>query len=619
MDKNTITGLLLIVLVIFGFTWYGQPSQEQIAEQVRQDSIASAQLKQEQQEEENSFNPQESKEKIDSSALFFAHRSGNGQPVVLENKFVQITLNTKGGTVEKVMMKNYLNQQKQPVVLMDKTQSQLNLLFDTKSDNLRTSDFVFSAIDQDSTHVTMRLEDVTHGHLDIVYSLQPDGYMLTMNVRAVNMQNVFLSNTNTLGLLWKDKAYQQEKGYDFESRYATLTYKETKGGTDYLSETKEDKEKPEKALDWVAFKNQFFSCVLISHQDFTNCTLTSKPEEKGSGFLKTYQARMETAFDPTGLQPTELQMYLGPNDFNLLKHTNKQGTVKKNELELEELVYLGWPLFRWINRWFILYLFDWLSGWGLSMGIVLLLLTVIVKVIVYPTNKKSYISSAKMRVLKPKIEVIAQKYPNPEDAMKKQQETMQLYSQYGVSPMGGCLPMMIQMPIFIALFNFVPNAIQLRGESFLWADDLSAYDDIISWGTDIWLIGDHLSLFCILFTVSQFINTWITMRQQGDQFSGEQAQQMKMMQKMMLFMPLMFFFILNNYSSGLNYYYFLSGLTTILIMWYLRWKTDDAKLLAKLEAYYEQHKNDPKKTKGFAARLEALQKMQEAQQRQNHK
>lgn len=615
MDKNTITGLILIVLVILGFSWFGQPSQEQIAEQLRQDSIAAVEQQLERQKDEASMLGNDHVvSTTDSSAIFFAHRSGEETHVVLENSLVKVTLNTKGGTPEEAVLKNYLNQQKEQVVLFDKTQSQLNFLFDTKNENIRTSDFFFTPIDQDSTHVTMRLEDPVQGKMDIVYSLQPDGYMLTMNVRAVDMKNVFSSNTSTLSLVWNDRAYQQEKGYDFESRYATLTYKEKNGGTDYLSETKDDKETPEKALDWVAFKNQFFSCVIIAHQDFTDCTLISKPEEKSSGFLKTYQARMQTAFDPTGMQPTQLQMYVGPNDFNLLKKTNEQGTVKKSELELEELVYLGWPLFRWINRWFILYLFDWLNGWGLSMGIVLLLLTVIVKVIVYPTNKKSYISSAKMRVLKPKIEVIAQKYPNPEDAMKKQQETMQLYSQYGVSPMGGCLPMMIQMPIFIALFNFVPNAIQLRGESFLWADDLSSYDDVISWGTDIWLIGDHLSLFCILFTISQFINTWITMRQQGDQFSGEQAQQMKMMQKMMLFMPLMFFFVLNNYSSGLNYYYFLSGLTTILIMWYLRWTTDDAKLLAKLEAYHEQHKNDPKKTSGLAARLEALQKMQEAQQ-----
>ena len=249
------------------------------------------------------------------------------------------------------------------------------------------------------------------------------------------------------------------------------------------------------------------------------------------------------------------------------------------------------------------------------MGLVLLLLTIIVKILVYPTTKKSYLSSAKMRVLKPQVDEIGRKYPKQEDAMKKQQEMMQLYSQYGVSPMGGCLPMLIQTPIWIALFNFVPNAIELRGEPFLWADDLSAYDDVISWGTHIWLIGDHLSIFCLLFCLTNIINTWISMRQQQNQMSSEQAQQMKMMQYMMYAVPVMFFFMFNNYSSGLCYYYFLSGLTSILIMWVLRKRTDDAKLLAKLEAYRQQHKNDPRKTTGLAARLEALQKMQEQQTR----
>lgn len=620
MDKNSIIGFVLIILVIFGFSWYGQPSQEEIAEQMRRDSIAASQIS-----ESNSLTSEDTSVRdnpptpVDSNAIFFSHRSGEGEKIVLENAQVAITLNTKGGTIERVTLKNYLNQEKTPVTLLDETQQKLQFMLDTKAENLRSADLVFHAIDVDSTHVTMRLEDPVRGHFDIVYSLQEDGYMLNMDIRAVGMEQVFSTNTQSINLIWNDKIYQQEKGYDFESRYATLTYKVKGAGSDNLKETADDEKDLNEALDWVAFKNQFFSAVLIAHQDFTGVKLISIPEEKGTGYLKSYSARLTTTFDPTGANATNLQMYLGPNDFNLLKSTNNQGTIKKADLELEELVYLGWPLFKWINRWFILYLFDWLSSWGLSMGAVLFLLTIIVKVLVYPTNKKSYISSAKMRVLKPKIDVIAQKYPNPEDAMKKQQETMQLYSQYGVSPMGGCLPMLIQMPIFIALFNFVPNAIQLRGQSFLWADDLSAYDDVINWGTDVWIIGDHLSLFCILFTVTQFVNTWITMRQQQNQFSGEQAQQMKMMQYMMLFMPLMFFFVLNNYSSGLNYYYFLSGLTTILIMWYLRFTTDDKMLLAKLEAYYEQHKNDPKKTSGLAARLAAIQKMQEEQAKMQRK
>ena len=274
---------------------------------------------------------------------------------------------------------------------------------------------------------------------------------------------------------------------------------------------------------------------------------------------------------------------------------------------MEDLVYLGWPLFRWINRWFTINLFDWLSGWGLNMGLVLLFMTIIVKIIVYPATYKSYMSSAKMRVLKPYVDEINKKYPKPEDAMKKQQETMALYSRYGVSPMGGCLPMLIQMPVFIALFNFVPNAIELRQQSFLWAADLSTYDDVITWGFHIPLLGEHLSLFCLLFSLSNIINTFIMMKQQD---TGANPQ-MAAMKWMMYLMPVMFIFIFNSYSSGLNYYYFISGLISILIMVVLRKTTDEKALLAKLEARMIANKNNPKKRSSMMEKLAALQKEQE--------
>jgi YidC/Oxa1 family membrane protein insertase len=245
------------------------------------------------------------------------------------------------------------------------------------------------------------------------------------------------------------------------------------------------------------------------------------------------------------------------------------------------------------------------------MGIVLLLLTILVKLIVYPLQRKSYISSANMRVLRPKVDEINKKYPKPEDAMMKQQEMMQLYSQYGVSPMGGCLPMLIQMPVWIALFNFIPNAIELRGQSFLWADDLSTYDDIINWGTDLWLIGDHISLFCVLWCVSTFGNTWISMRQQKDTMMPEQQQAMGMMKWFSYLMPVIFFFSFNGYSAGLNYYYFLSGLIGILMMWYLKKTTDDKKLLQKLEERYARKKANPKKASSMMEKLQALQERQQ--------
>ncbi len=627
MDKNTITGFVLIALVIIGFSWYGSPSEAERMEMARQDSLRQVQLETEKQQEiqqQQAAQQATAEMRADSSALFFDHLNGTEKDVTLKNEFIEVVLGTKGGAVKAAtIMSGSGIKTGSPVQIIDAS-NQMHMMISGKQDNIDTRNYYFTPTAQTDSTVTMRLTQADGATLDIAYTLHPGSYMLDINVSARHMGKYFEPGTKTMYLQWEKDAKMLEKGYDFENQYSSLTYKIKGDDVDNLSEMEADKEEPAEALDWVAFKNQFFSCILIGHQDFTNATLESTPQQKQKSpvryesVMKHYAASMQTAFDISGTQPTQLQLYIGPNDFHQLKETNNQGTVK-TDLELEELIYFGWPLFKWINRFFILYLFDWLNGWGLPMGVVLLLLTIIVKVLVYPTTKKSYISSAKMRVLKPQIDALSAKYPKQEDAMKKQQEMMQIYSQYGVSPMGGCLPMLLQTPIWIALFNFVPNAIELRGESFLWADDLSAYDDLIRWNADLWLIGDHLSIFCVLFCLTNIINTWISMRQQQNQMSGEQAQQMKMMQYMMYIMPLMFFFMFNEYSSGLCYYYFLSGLTSILIMWYLRKSTDDAKLLAKLEAYRQQHKNDPKKASSLAARLEALQKMQEEQARMKKK
>ena len=340
------------------------------------------------------------------------------------------------------------------------------------------------------------------------------------------------------------------------------------------------------------------------------------------GYLKQYEAKLKAFFDPSGNKPSEFEFYYGPNDFRLLKRVEKESAFGK-ELEMQRLVYLGWPLFRIINRWFTIYVFDFLTGLNINMGIVLILITLLLKFITFPMVKKSYMSSAKMRVLKPKLEAATAQYNKPEDQMQKQQAMMAEYSKYGVSPLSGCLPMLIQMPIWIAMFNFVPNAIQLRGQSFLWISDLSTYDPIIEWNSNIWLIGDHLSLTCILFCVSNILYSWMTMRQQRDQMVGQQAEQMKMMQWMMYLMPLMFFFMFNDYSAGLNFYYFISLFFSAAIMWVLRKTTDDEKLLKILEAKYEENKKNPKKMTGMIARMQALQEMQrqqlEKQRQQNRR
>ena len=645
MDKNTVTGFILMALVLILFSWYSRPSKEQIQAQHERDSIAAVQRAEaEKAEAEAALTvPEGSPEGFapDSTSLIFAAAQGTEQLITLENDLVRITINTHGGVIEEAELKNYKDQQKEPVRLLTKKDAQMVLSLATKQENIVSSDLYFQPVTVPGGSVTVPEGSVTvpegsvtvpegsslllrlplaSGSLDIEYTLRPDAYMVDMIVRANGIADLFTPSMKTLDIAWNDRARQLEKGFDFENRYACIRYHAIDGDTDNLSETSDKEKDIDEPLDWVAFKNQFFSAVLISQQQLTNAHLKSQVYKKGQGYLKNYEATMQTAFDPTGAQPTQLQMYLGPNDFHTLKAHNKLSLNADKDLELEDLVYLGWPIVRWINRWFIIYLFDWLKGFGLHMGLVLLLLTLIVKALVYPATKKSYMASARMRVLKPKIDELNAKYPKQEDAMKKQQEMMQLYSQYGVSPMGGCLPMLIQMPIWIALFNFVPNAIELRGQSFLWADDLSAYDDVIRWGKDVWLIGDHLSIFCVLFCVMQIANTWISMKQQQNAvMSPEQEQSMKMMKWMMYLMPIMFFFMFNTYSSGLNYYYFLSGLTSILIMWFLRKTTDDKKLLAQLEAYKAKNANNPKKTSGMAARLEALQKMAEEQQRQQKK
>ncbi len=628
MDKNNIIGFVLIALVLIGFTWYQQPSAEEQRAAFVQDSIAQVtKAKAEKQAKLAEAARQKAiKQAIaeDTTSLFYNALRGQAESIVLKNEKIELTLNTKGATIEKAVIKGFDDYKgNKEITLFDGEDQKLSYTLSAKETNISTSDlyFVPSAV-TDST-VTFTAEAAQGKSLTIEYRLGAD-YMLHMKMYAEGMQGLFAPGTQTMDVNWKDKCRQQEKGFMFENRYATLTYHNTDGGTDYLSETSAEEDEPtEEKTDWIAFKNQFFSAVMIAKDNFDKgALLTSVPQEKGSGYLKQYEAKLKAFFDPSGNKPSEFEFYYGPNDFRLLKRVEKESAFGK-ELEMQRLVYLGWPLFRIINRWFTIYVFDFLTGLNINMGIVLILITLLLKFITFPMVKKSYMSSAKMRVLKPKLEAATAQYNKPEDQMQKQQAMMAEYSKYGVSPLSGCLPMLIQMPIWIAMFNFVPNAIQLRGQSFLWISDLSTYDPIIEWNSNIWLIGDHLSLTCILFCVSNILYSWMTMRQQRDQMVGQQAEQMKMMQWMMYLMPLMFFFMFNDYSAGLNFYYFISLFFSAAIMWVLRKTTDDEKLLKILEAKYEENKKNPKKMTGMIARMQALQEMQrqqlEKQRQQNRR
>ena len=616
MNRNTNIGFILIALLLIAYSWYMQPSAEEMAEMQRQDSIANVASQRAEQAQKAAEAAQKAKAiataKSDTTSLFYPSLNGTNKQVVLKNSKLELTLDTKGGVVRKAKIMGFKDRNGEAdVTLFDSKDQNLNFMMAGKDVNVVTADLYFTPSNVTDSTVTMTAQTVNGGAVVLDYRLGQD-YLLSLSVQAKGLAGIFAPNYREMDIEWSDLCRQQEKGFTFENRYATLTYKEKDGGTDYLSESSEEEdEKIEEKLDWVAFKNQFFSAVLISKDDFAaNSLLTSVPQEKGTGYLKQYEAKLKTFFDPTGAKPTQLEMYIGPNDFRLLQKVEEQSATGK-ELDLQKLVYLGWPLFRIINRWFTLYVFDWLTGLGFNMGIVLILITLLLKVITYPLVKKSYMSSAKMRVLRPKIEEATKQYDKPEDQMMKQQAMMAMYSKYGVSPLSGCLPVLIQMPIWIAMFNFVPNAIQLRGESFLWINDLSTYDPIIEWDKNIWLIGDHLSLTCILFCVANVLYSIMSMRQQRDQLVGQQAEQMKMMQWMMYIMPVMFFFIFNDYSAGLNFYYFISLFFSAAIMWILRKTTNDEKLLAILEARYKENQNNPKKTSGMAARMEEMQRQME--------
>ena len=625
MDKRSIFAYILIGLVLVTYFNFSQPSAEQIQaqkelaeatrrEELRKDSIVKA--------DEAKFLSQID----DNSSLFYNVLKGENKNVTIQNEKIKVDISTYGGRIASVSLKDYEDQNGGNVVIFDskdkinvtEANKELNgsntINFFFKSNladrNINTNELFFTPVNATDSSVVMRLDFKKGGrYIDFEYSLLGNSQMVNLNVTAHNMNDII--SGNEANITWKQFIRQLEPGYEFEQRFSSATYKPVDDDSDYLSQMADKSEKVEEPLKWLAYKNQFFSSIMIAGESFTDADIKSETIQKGKGLLKRCTSTMKTPFDPTGAEPTKLQFYFGPNKFDVLKESNALVINNDKDPDLQEIIYFGWPIVRWINRFFVMPLFDLLSGFGLNMGLVLILLTLIVKAVVYPFTKKSYISSAKMRALKPYIDEINAKYTKKEDALKKQQETMALYQKFGASPMGGCLPMLIQMPIFIALYNFVPNAIALRQQSFLWAHDLSSFDSLISWDTYIWPIGDHVSIFCLLFCLTQIINTYYTSKMQPSMGgSPEMEQQQKMMRWMMYIMPVMFFFIFNEYSSGLNFYYFVSTLVSVFMFIYLRRVIKEDELLKKMEAYAESNKNNPAKQANMMARFEALQEQQ---------
>lgn len=613
MDKNTVTGLVLIGLLLAATSYFSRPNDEQrLALQQYNDSITLVQKAQQNKiaatqaaiaEQQTNAQTQQI---ADSSALFFNVLKGTEQLITLKNSKTTIVLNSKGGIPVSATFSEHKDQEGNPLQLFDAESAKMNFYIYGRKEVIQTKDCFFKPIAVTDSTVTMRLAQAGGGYIDFAYSLRSQSYMLDLSIQAHGLIQK-LASTDYLTIDWFERAKLLEKDYTYSQRYSTMLYKKVDGGTNSISVTgtKLEEKRPEETLNWVAYKNRFFSAILISDSFLRDVDLSVRGLAEQTGNLKEYNASFKTSFDPTGVKNTQMHIYYGPNDYKILKAFDKN---RDNNWDLKQLVDLGIPVIRQVNEYLVLNLFDWLSKYGLSMGVIILLMTVIIKTLIYPATRKSYMSGARMRVLKPQIEEINKKYPNKDDAMKKQQETMALYKKYGVSPMGGCLPLLLQSPILFAMFMFVPTAIDFRQQSFLWASDLSNYDSFINLPFNVPFLGEHLSLFCVLMTITSIANIHFTMQQQD---TGQN--QMPMMKYFQYFMPVMFLFVLNGYPAGLNYYYFISTLFTVIVMIVLRRRTDDKKLLAGLEAYAAKNKNKPKS--GFSARLEAMQQQQQAVQK----
>ena len=635
MDKKTWIGFILIAAIIIGFSFINRPSKEELAERKRvQDSIAlvraqeaealrvseqiSAQIQAQQSASEEVTSEELAQQIFAVYGAFAPAAQGEEGIITLENSKVRLGISRRGGRVAQAELKEYkaYGDSINDLCLFKGEESNLNFTLVTNNNRVLTTENLYfteaSRItdNEGNTTLVMRLNtNIEDCYMDFVYTLPSDEYMVGMSIQTNNMQLVLAQNMASLEMQWNQLIPQQEKGRKFEEKYAQLQYMFVGGDIEKLSEVKADRKKESTRIKWIGYKDQFFSTVLISEDGFESSQMESTPQNVKSHYIKEYKTTTSVPFDITGKKTTDLKYYFGPNHYNTLKAYDKE-VAKEEKLHLNELVPLGWKIVAWINKALVIPMFDLFSSWGLHIGIVILLMTLVIKLIILPFVFASYKSSAKMRVLKPQLDEINAKYP-PEKMQERQQATMALYQKAGVSPMSGCLPMLFQFPVLMAMFWFLPTAIELRGQSLFWADDLSTYDAIITWNTSIPIFGTHLSLFCLLMTIVNIVYTHITMQSQAG------GQEMKMMKWMMYLMPLMFLFFFNDYAAGLSYYYFVSLLMTIIQTMIFRWAIDDKKVLAEMEA--NAKKKGTQKKSGFAARLEAMQREQQRLARENAK
>ena len=641
MNKNSIIGIILIIGILVGWSIWMTPSKEQIARQREyQDSIYRANREryiqdsirfvEAQKQSEQLVYQQENAEVTDAVmrdkyGVFTTTATGEEKIFTVENDVMKMTFTSKGAFVKTVELKDYKTWDSLPLIGFDENTTKFNLSFFASNRNINTIDLFFTpylnnypcdgeeklVVGEKPLVLSFRAyaDDLSETlnqdeYIEFRYTVTKDEYMVDFDVKTVNMKNVIASNTNFVTIDWYADILKQEKAVD---RYngSNVYYKFLSDDVESLSGDRggeKDGEKDLRAnLKWLSFKQRFFSYALISKESFNSAVIGMKTDirQQNPRYLKTMYATVDVPFD--GLSATNdmpMQFYFGPNSLKIMD---------KYDLDLDKQIPLGGKFVGWINRYIVVNVFNWLGSYGWNYGIVILVLTVIIKIALMPFAFKSYQSTAKMRVLKPEIDEINAKYPDEKDNMKKQQAVMDLYKKAGASPTAGCLPMLLQLPILWAIFRFFPSSIELRQQPFLWADDLSTYDSILDLGFNIPFYGDHVSLFTLLMTVTTILYTYIN----NKQMAATNQQGMKGMKVMMYIMPIMFLGLFNSYSAGLSYYYMLVNIITFLQMYLFRVFLDDEKLRKKIELA----KQKPVKKSGFQKRLEELQKQQQQAQR----
>lgn len=631
MDKNTVIGLVLIFGLFIGFSIWNAPSaEEKAAQQKKLDSIALVQKEQAKITDsiakvENEISKDSlvsdsinaATETTNRSGYFSLSALGQENFTVVENKYTKFTFSNLGGRISSVELKGLKTFDAKPLVLFNSDSNIFGFSFFSNSMLIETSKMYFDVFVDKKTTTENQKSFLVEGkdslivrcrlypdgkdslldrskYIELAYTIYGEEYMTKMSLNIVKMNGVIQDNTSSLELVWKSKLRRVEKSYKNEEANTAIYYKDSEE-VSYLSETSNEKKSSTTGLKWVSFKQHFFSATLIANTLFESGELESKMIVGSEAYLKDMQANLTIPVSSLDNSKFDMTWYFGPNKYTILR---------QYDLDLERQIPLGWsfPPMAWINRFAVIPVFTWLENYGWNYGIIILILTILLKIVLLPIAYKTYLSSAKMRLLKPEIEEISKRYPKSEDAMKKQQATMALQKKAGVNPMAGCIPMLLQLPILLALFRFFPASYELRQKSFLWADDLSSFDSILNLPFEIPFYGSHVSLFTLLMTAATLLYT-----KMNNDMMNTGAQNMKTMKIMMYLMPVMFLGIFNNYAAGLSYYYFLVNIITFLQMFIFRYVVNEDKLHKQIEA----NKLKPVKKSAWSKRLEDLQKQQQ--------